>query len=89
MIIANPFAQEHNLEQLPHLSRAHQFLHLVCQRQIVFCVRGRYLRQNFRYSAIDKKVGLRRIAQQLQARFNARTGNGAEIDMAGYILQTW
>src|SRR5688500_1747603 len=48
---------------------------------------GGGLRQNVGYAAIDQKMCLRVVTEQRKAVLCRRAGNGAEIDMAGNVLQ--
>ena len=62
-------------------------MQLVGQRQVLFNVFRWSLRQNFAYPAIDEKVRLVGVPQQVEARVKAGVGNSAKIDVACNVLQ--
>src|SRR5690349_1455675 len=82
-----PAGERDRLEQLAHLRRAHQAVGLVCERQEFGSVfRGR-ARHDVGDAAIDQELRLACIARQLEAALARRRRDGAEIDVAGYVLQ--
>ena len=76
-----------SLEQFTHFRRTHQLLDLGHDGQICSGVLRGNLPQQVGQPAIDEEIGLAGIAQQIQTRLRAGTGNGAEIHMSGDVLQ--
>lgn len=84
----NILAESDGFEYFAHFSRAHQLLHLIREWQIVFRVFRRDLRQNSSYAAVDEKMCLIGITQQLMSRLYGNSRNCAEVDVTGNVLQT-
>src|SRR5690242_5893836 len=82
-----PAGERDRLEQLTHLGRAHQAVGLVREREEFGSVfRGR-ARHDVGNAAVDQELRLACIAGQPEAALARRRRDGAEIDVAGYVLQ--
>src|SRR6267378_980663 len=76
-----------HLEELPHLRRAHQAVRLVGEGKELRAVLRRRARHDLGNAAIDEELRLARVAGDFQPTLARSPGNGAEIDVAGDVLQ--
>src|SRR5258706_9943344 len=77
-----------HLEELPHLRRAHQAVRLVGEGKELRTVLRRGARHHLGNAAIDEELRLAGVAGDFQPALARGLGNGAEIDVAGDVLQS-
>jgi len=78
--------QRDDLEQLAHLGGREQPVRLAGKRE-VFVRTGRHPRQHVGDAAVDQELRLAGEAGELQPGFGSGARDGAEIDVAGDVLQ--
>src|SRR6267378_152801 len=76
-----------HLEELPHFRGAHQAVRLVGEGKELRAVLRRRARHDLGNAAIDEELRLARVAGDFQPALACSPGNGAEIDVAGDVLQ--
>src|SRR5439155_996617 len=76
-----------HLEELPHFRRAHQAVRLVGEGKELRAVLRRRARHDLGNAAIDEELRLAGVAGDFQPALARGPGNGAEIDVAGDVLQ--
>src|SRR6266568_4903696 len=76
-----------HLEELPHFRRAHQAVRLVGEGEELRAVLRRRARHHLGDAAIDEELRLAGVAGDFQPALARGPGNGAEIDVAGDVLQ--
>src|SRR6266699_6368515 len=83
-----PPRESDHLEELPHFRRAHQAVRLVGEGEELRPVLRRRARHDLGNAAIDEKLRLTGVAGDFQPALARGLGNGAEIDVAGDVLQS-
>src|SRR5260221_7890680 len=83
-----PPCKRDHLEQLPHLRRAHQPVRLVGEGKELRAVLRRRARHHVGDPAIDEELRLTGVARDFQPALARGYGHGAEIYVAGDVLQS-
>src|SRR5215831_16875703 len=81
------FFERDRLEQLAHLSRAHQAVRLVGERQEPRLVLGRGALHQLGDAAVDEELRLARVPGEPEAGLARCRGDRAEVDMARDVLK--
>src|SRR5260221_11209311 len=83
-----PPCKRDHLEQLPHLRRAHQSVRLVGEGKDLRAVLRRRARHHLGDPAVDEVLRLAGVARDFQPALARGLGHGAEIYVAGDVLQS-